>query len=109
MPDIIEGLVLEVIDGEMLELEVEEVVESELYTYGARETIRVTDGNRADREDASNEETAALMALTYENRRVRCYIEERDNQGRLIADVEVLSAGEPSTLYGAHVDDTGED
>lgn len=109
MTDVIEGLVLDVIDGEMLELEVEQVIESELDTYGARETVRVTDAGRANREDAANEEAAALMALTYQNRRVRCYVEERDDAGRLIADVEVLSAAEPDTLYGAHVDDAGED
>jgi hypothetical protein len=102
--DILEGLVMDVVDGEMLELEVEHVHAPSAHQYGAREYIRVTEEGTASRESASDEESAALMGLTYQNRRVRCYVEGRDSLGRIIAEVEVLSADEPEALYG-HLDD----
>lgn len=98
--DILEGLVLDVVDGEMLELEVEHVRAPSAHQYGAREYIRVTEGDGASREAASDEESAALMGLTYQNRRVRCYVEGRDSLGRVIAEVEVLTADQPEALYG---------
>ena len=105
MADILEGVVLDVVDGEMLELEVERVRASGGDRYGAREFVRVTEGRLADRDDADEEESAALMALTYQNRRVRCYVEERDQLGRIIGEVEVLDASQPDGLFGGSEDD----
>jgi hypothetical protein len=105
MADVLEGTVLDVVDGEMLELEVERVDGGEAGPYGARELVRVTEGRLADRDDADEDESAALMALTYQNRRVRCYVEERDQLGRIIGEVEVLETGEPDPLFGVSDDD----
>ena len=105
MGDVLEGLVLDVVDGEMLEVEVAHVDADLPGLYGAREYVRVTEGGRSSRGDADQEESAALMALTYQNRRVRVLVEERDDQGRIIGEVEVLSAGQPDALYGVLSDD----
>src|SRR4051812_21075962 len=91
MPDILEGVVMDVVDGEMIELEVDHVDARNASQYGAREYIRVTDGSVASREDALDEEAAARMALDYQDRRVRCYVEERDDQGRIIGELEILT------------------
>jgi len=103
--DVLEGLVLDIIDGEMLELEVEHVEVSHGHSYGAREYVRVTDAGESSRGDANLEESAALMALTYQNRHVRVLVEERDDQGRLIGEVEVLSEAQPDAIYGGVPDD----
>ncbi|HYE04636.1 MAG TPA: hypothetical protein VEL07_03865 [Planctomycetota bacterium] len=100
MPDILEGTVLDVVDGEMLELEVERVQSEDRRQYGARELVRVTEADLATRTDADDDEAAALMALTYQNRRVRCYVEERDRLGRIIGEVEVLQQAEPGDEFG---------
>ena len=104
MADILEGVVLDVVDGEMLELEVDHVQGADLGPYGGHELVRVTEGRLADRDDADEEESAALMALTYQNRRVRCYVEERDQLGRIIGEIEVLGPGEPDPLFGGDDD-----
>ena len=106
MADILEGVVMDVVDGEMLELEVDHVEARNIGSYGAREFVRVTESGMASREDALDEESAARMALNYQNRRVRCYVEERDDQGRIIGEVEVLGEAEPSEPYG--IDEDGE-
>jgi hypothetical protein len=100
MADILEGVVLDVVDGEMIELEVDHVEARNASEYGAREFIRVTEGDRASREDALDEEAAARMALDYQDRRVRCYVEQRDDAGRIIGELEILSEGKESEPYG---------
>src|SRR5689334_19541970 len=103
MADILEGVVVDVVDGEMIELEVEHVIADEPGRYGARELVRITEAGRASRADAEDSESAALMDLTYENRRVRCYVEARDDDGHLIGEVEVLGEArpEPEELAGS--------
>ncbi len=93
MADMLEGLVLDVVDGEVLELEVERVEADEPGRYGAREYIRL---RFASEHDDDNEESAAVMELTYQNRRVRCFVEQRDADGRILGEVEVLSADTPN-------------
>lgn len=105
MGDVLEGLVLDIVDGEMLELEVEHVDADLPGRYGAREYIRVTEGGRSSRGEADQEESAALMGLTYQNRRVRVLVEERDDQGRIIGEVEVLTSGQPDPIFGLSSDD----
>lgn len=106
MVDILEGVVMDVVDGEMLELEIDHIEARNVGAYGAREFVRVTEVGQASRMDALDEESAARMTLNYQNRRVRCYVEERDGQGRIIGEVEVLSEGRPSEPYG--IDEDGE-
>jgi hypothetical protein len=106
MADILEGVVMDIVDGEMLELEVDHVEARNAGEYGAREYVRVTEGGMASRQDALDEESAARMAMNYQNRRVRCFVEDRDDQGRIIGEVEVLSEGHPSEPYG--IDEDGE-
>jgi hypothetical protein len=105
MGDVLEGLVLDVVDGEMLEVEVEHVLAPDPGRYGAREYVRVTEGGRSTRGEADQEESAAYMGLTYQNRRVRVLVEERDDQGRLIGEVEVLGSGTPDPIFGILSDD----
>lgn len=105
MGDVLEGLVLDIVDGEMLELEVTQVHADHPGHYGAREYVRVTEGGGSSRADADQEESAALMALTYQNRRVRVLVEERDDQGRLLGEVEVLSEAQPDAIYGVYSDE----
>jgi hypothetical protein len=100
MSDILEGRVTDVVDGEMLELAVDHVRARDPSQYGAQELVRVTGANEASRANAAEDEAAALMALTYQNRRVRCYVEERDSAGRIIGEIEVLSADEPEAIFG---------
>ncbi len=104
MADILEGIVLDIVDGEVFELEVTRVEQGDTSQYGAREYIRAMDPDRPG-SVASDHESAALMALTYQNRHVRCYVLERDGLGRLSAEVEVQSAAEPDALYGGNRDD----
>ena len=106
MSDILEGVVVDIVDGEMLELEVDHVEASEGGVYGAHEFVRVTESAHASRADALDEEAAARMTLDYQDRRVRCYIENRDDQGRLIGEVEVLSQGPQGDGFG--MSDEGE-
>jgi hypothetical protein len=49
------------------------------------------------------------MALTYQNRRVRCQIEEPDDLDRLIAEVGVLTAAQPDLINGVRDDDGSEE
>lgn len=106
MVDILEGTVLEVVDGEVLEVEVERVQARDAGHYGAREWIRVGDVGEVSHAQALDEEAAARMVMDYENRRVRLYVQDRDDQGRLIGDVEVLSEGQIDEPYG--LNDEGE-
>ncbi len=106
MPDILEGTIRDVVEGEMLELEVDHVQSADRNQYGARELLRVTEIEQADRTDADDDEAAALMTLTYQNRRVRCYVEERDRFGRIIGEVEVLQPAEPDPQFGFSDDDS---
>ncbi len=106
MADVLEGVVLDVVDGEMLELEVDHVQSLDHHQYGAHELVRVTESHLAVRSDADDDESAALLALTYQNRRVRCYVEERDQLGRIIGVVEVLGLGEPDPLFGYSDDES---
>src|SRR4051812_4430640 len=106
MVDIVEGVVVDVVDGEMLEVVVDHVEARDAGRYGSHEFVRVTETDHASREDALDEEAAARMALDYQDRRVRCYVEERDDQGRLIGEVEVLSQGPQRDTYG--ISDEGE-
>ncbi len=99
MADILEGLVLDVVDGEVLELEIERVEAEDPGRYGARELIRLVDSRFASEHEDDHEETAetaAMMELTYQNRRIRCFVEQRDQDGRIIGEVEVLSADTPN-------------
>jgi hypothetical protein len=105
MADTLEGLVLDVVDGEVLELEVEHVHADEPGRYGAREFIRLSEGRFADEHAAEDDEAAALMALTYQNRRVRCFVEQRDEEGRIIGEVEVLGPATPDPTYLVTDDD----
>ena len=91
MADILIGLVLDIIDGEMLELDVEYAEDGILGHYGAHEYVRVCEGDRSSRHDADADECAALMAVTYQNRRVRVLVQGRDDQGSLIGVVDVLT------------------
>jgi hypothetical protein len=106
MVDILEGMVVDVVDGEMLELVVDRVVANNAGLYGSHEFVRVTDTGHASREDSLDEEAAARMALDYQDRRVRCYVEDRDDQGRIIGEIEVLSQGPQKDAYG--ISDEGE-
>lgn len=106
MADVLEGVVLDVVDGEMLELEVDTVSSQDHHQYGAHELVRVTESHLADWADADDAETAALLTLTYQNRRVRCYVEERDQLGRILGVVEVLGWGEPDPQYGYSDDES---
>ncbi len=112
MADTLDGLVLDVVDGEVLELEVEHIDADLPGRYGAREYVRLSDSrfageHEADNEEADNEEAAALMTMTYLNRRVRCFVEQRDQDGRIIAEVEVLSSGS-GTADPDHLDNDDE-
>ncbi|MBA3709021.1 MAG: hypothetical protein H0W83_09410 [Planctomycetes bacterium] len=104
MPDILEGVVKDVVDGEMIELEIDHVDARNASQYGAREYIRVTDGSLASHDDALDEEAAARMALDYQDRRVRCYVEQRDQQGRIIGELEFITGGIPAEPYGLDQD-----
>lgn len=87
MADILEGVVTEVVDGDTLELEVERVVEAQdAGRYGAIEMVRFA----GDGTSEMDEEAAAAAELGYENRRVRCYVLDRDEEGRIIGEIEVL-------------------
>ena len=103
MSDILEGVVIDVVDGEMIELEVERVRGHELGSYGAHVLVRVTEGGHGFHHEALNDEEAARMLLDFENRRVRCVVLAKDDEGHLIGDIEVLG----SAL--AHEEGTDED
>jgi hypothetical protein len=90
MSDIIEGVVVDVVDGEMIELEVEHVHGHSLGSYGARVLVRVTEGGHGFHSEALNDEEAAHMMMDFANRRVRCSVIAKDDEGRLIGDLEVL-------------------
>lgn len=94
MADILEGLVIDIIDGEMLELDVEYAEAGIPGHYGAHEYVRVCERDRSGRHDADADECAALMAVTYQNRRVRVLVQGRDDQGSLIGVVDVLTESE---------------
>ncbi|MBA2480715.1 MAG: hypothetical protein H0V44_08635 [Planctomycetes bacterium] len=104
MADILEGVVMDVVDGEMIELEVDRIDAPNASLYGAREFIRVSDSDHASRLDADEEESAARMALDYQDRRVRCYVEERDAAGRIIGELEILSDARRREPYGLDQD-----
>jgi hypothetical protein len=106
MSDILEGVVVDVVDGEMLEIDVDRVEAQDAGLYGSHVFVRVTETDHASREDSLDEEAAARMALDYQDRRVRCYVEDRDDQGRIIGEVEVLSQGPQRDTYG--ISDEGE-
>ncbi len=100
MADILEGTVLDVLDGEMLELEVDHVQSADRHQYGAHELVRVAAGWLADGAETDDDEATALMTLLYHHRRVRCYVEERDQFGRIVGDVEVVPPPEPDERFG---------
>lgn len=99
MGDILEGRILDVVDGETLELDVETVEGDQPGVYGARELVRVAEGIDANRAAAADDESAALMVMTYVGRRVRCFVEERDQVGRIIGTCEVLEDAQPDEPY----------
>ncbi len=91
MGDILEGLVLEVVDGEVLQLEVEHVQAQDAGAYHAREWVRVSSRGRLLRSPLLDDDATAHVHLSYEHRRVRCFVSSRDAQGRLVGEIEVLS------------------
>jgi hypothetical protein len=103
MADILEGRVLDVIEGDVIELAVERVARGDLSRYRAREWVLL----RAAGEPCEiDDELAASSTSPYHQRRVRLYVRSRDDQGRILGEIEVLDAPHPDEPYG--MDDDGE-
>ncbi len=98
MVDILEGRVLDVVEGDVIELAVERVAAGDRGSYRAREWILLgqSEGGPCEIDD----EIAGSVAADYDQRRVRCYVRARDGRGRIIGDIEILDAPHPDEPYG---------
>ncbi len=106
MVDILEGRVLDVVEGDVIELAVEHVAAGDGGRYRSREWILLGKPVAAHEPSEIDDEMAGSAAADYDQRRVRCYVRSRDGQGRIIGDIEILDAPHPDEPYG--IDGDGE-
>jgi hypothetical protein len=105
MSDILEGVVMDVAQDGMLELAVEHVEAADAGRYHQHEWVRLPVGGSRS-VDGPQAVMSAVPGTGLEHRRVRCYIQCRDDQGRLVGEVEVLANAPLVEPYG--LDEHGE-
>jgi len=105
MGDVIEGIVLGIVNGESLEVRVDEIEPPVPGRYAALEYIRVLDNSGAAGRPWPAEESAELLGAVLQDCRIRCHVESRDPSGQLIGRIEVVDHGLASSREASGGDD----
>jgi hypothetical protein len=106
MMDILEGRVLDVVGGAMIELAVDRVAAGDGGRYRSREWILLGQAVGAHEPSVIDDKMADSAPAAYDQRRVRCHVRSRDGQGRIVGDGEILDVPHPDEPYG--IDGDGE-
>jgi len=90
MADTIRGQVTEVLDGDTFDMEVTHVGRDNEVHYHSEERIRIADTDAPALGAAAGRVAKRRLEERLRGQEVRCYVQARDNYGRVVADVEVL-------------------
>ena len=90
MPDIIEGKVIRIIDGDTFEMRVTRVGQSNTYSYNELERIRMANVNTPELRSPGGLVAKANLRRSLLNKVVRCTVRTRDVYDRVVADVAIL-------------------
>lgn len=88
MEDIIQGSVINVVDGDTFDMAVEKVGTNNTYTYNDQETIRIAGIDEPELNTTSGQRSKKALESELLHKRVRCYVQTRDKYGRLVCYVK---------------------
>jgi endonuclease YncB( thermonuclease family) len=88
MYDTVEGPVLDVIDGDTVDISVAHMGKHNKFNYGNTERIRIAGINAPELNTTSGLLAKSNLKAKLNGRIVRCTIHSRDAYSRLISDVE---------------------
>lgn len=89
MVDFIKGPVTNVIDGDTFEMDVERVGTNNQYDYNYHERIRIAKIDAPELSSSSGYRAKRDLERAIQRAYVKCYIQDRDSYGRLIANVSI--------------------
>ena len=90
MPDIIQGPVINIVDGDTFDMKVTHVGENNKYEYNYEERIRIADIDAPELRAPGGKRSKDLLERKLKGKVVRCYVQTRDSYGRIVAEVKVL-------------------
>ena len=88
MTDVIQGPVIDVIDGDTFEIEVAKVGKDNEYEYNEVERIRIADIDAPELNTGAGKRSKAALQRKLKGKEVRCDVQARDKYGRIIAKVK---------------------
>jgi len=86
--DTIRGRVFSIIDGDTFDMRVTHVGKQNLYKYDDIERVRIAEID----EPELNTPAGPRSKQKLQGKEVRCYVQARDEYGRIVAKVQVLTA-----------------
>ena len=90
MPDVIQGPVINIVDGDTFDMKVTHVGENNKYEYNYKERIRIADIDAPELRAPGGKRSKDLLERKLKGKVVRCYVQTRDSYGRIVAEVKVL-------------------
>ena len=90
MTDTIKGPVIKVIDGDTFEMKVTHTGKNNEDEYNDIERVRIAGINAPELGTPTGKKAKDDLERKLNGKEVRCYIETRDNYGRLVAKVEII-------------------
>lgn len=89
--DTIRGPVDNVIDGDTIEIRVTHVGKQNCYRYNNIERVRIAEIDMPELNTPQGRRAKYLLQQKLQSKEVRCYVQGRDDYGRIVAKVQVLS------------------
>jgi len=90
MYDTVRGPVLDVIDGDTLDISVTRTGKNNKYTYGDTERIRIVGIDTPELNTYAGLRAKADLKAKILGKEIRCHVHSRDSYQRLVGDVEFV-------------------
>lgn len=90
MTDTIRGPVIKIIDGDTFDMKVTHTGKDNKNKYNDEERIRIEGIDAPELGTPAGQKAKDDLERKYAGKEVRCYIQTRDDYGRLIAEVKVI-------------------
>jgi endonuclease YncB( thermonuclease family) len=90
MADTIRGPVIEIIDGDTFDMKVTHTGKDNKTSYKDQERIRIAAIDEPELRTPAGQRSKDKLEGKLKGKEVRCYVQARDDYGRLVAEVKVI-------------------
>jgi len=91
MTDTIRGPVIDIIDGDTFDMNVTHTGKNNKRDYKDKERIRIAEIDAPELRAPGGQRSKDLLERKLKGKEVRCYIQARDDYGRIVAKVEITN------------------